>query len=400
MNSAITDNLGNEFYRDYGPGEKAVHAFFASGRVNLLGEHTDYNGGWVMPFAIPFGTWLLIRKSNENLWKFKSNNQKLIAQMTSDKLPEPVGKTWINYPLGVIREFILRGVNVHGLEMLYWGNIPNGAGLSSSASIEMVTAIALNELFACNFAMQEIIQIARKAENDFAGVNCGIMDMFAIGMGMAGKAIALNCETLEFKMIPVLFEEYRFVIANTKKERRLAGSEYNKRREECARVVEIINKTKPLKNLAQLKPAEWIKLEYLIENEKLRRRARHVITENQRVLDSLDILHHEDASAFGHKMIESHISLMKDYDVSCRELDAMVDEALQIEGCVGARMTGAGFGGCTINLVRHDKTDIFQEIVGKNYEEKTGLKPEFYLVEPVDGILKNKSLKFYNHKHK
>jgi galactokinase len=388
---SIVERLKKDFYTAYGHGEQPVEIFFAAGRVNLLGEHTDYNGGWVMPFAIPFGTFLIIRKTNEKLWKFRSINQPMIAQITSDKLPEPVGKTWVNYPLGVFHELRLYETHPDGLELLFYGDIPGGAGLSSSASIEMVTAVALNEIYSLGLSVPEIIQITQRSENNFVGVNCGIMDMFAIGMGQSSKVIALNCETLEFTAIPLLLKEYGFVIANTMKERSLAASGYNKRREECVRAVEMINRVRPLKNLGQLSLKDWETLKPTIENKTIRKRAGHVVTENQRVMEGMEILRQGDMLAFGQKMIESHTSLRDDYEVSCRELDIMVEASINSEGCVGSRMTGAGFGGCTISLVRNEAVDNFMETVGKQYLHTTGLKPDFYVVEPADGIRMNRT---------
>jgi len=396
MERTTVEKLKKDFYTFYGQSERPVEIFFAAGRVNLLGEHTDYNGGWVMPFAISFGTFLLIREINEKLWKFKSNNQPFIAQITSDKLPEPVGKTWVNYPLGIFRELGLHKTHPNGLELLFYGDIPNDAGLSSSASIEMVTAVALNEMYSLGLDIHEIIHIAQRSENNFVGVNCGIMDMFAIGMGRADKVIALNCETLEFTAIPLLVTEYGFVIANTMKKRSLAESGYNQRREECDMAVEMINRVRPLKNLGQLSMKDWEALKPTIDNKKIRKRAGHVVTENQRVMEGMEILRQGDMVAFGQKMIESHTSLRDDYEVSCRELDIMVEASIKSEGCVGSRMTGAGFGGCTISLVRNEAVENFMDIAGKQYFQKTGMKPEFYVVEPADGIRMNKLFMNFN----
>ncbi|MCD4697163.1 MAG: galactokinase [Bacteroidales bacterium] len=378
--------LVREFLAINGGTKEDVRAYFAPGRVNLIGEHTDYNGGYVLPFALQYGTTLLVRKISDPMLKFKSMNFNIIAEVCLKKAVSPVGNTWINYPLGVIKEFNTINKITEGLEILYYGDIPNEAGLSSSASIEMVTAFAVNDLFNYGLPMTGLIKMSQKAENEFVGMNCGIMDQFAVGMGIKDHAVFLNCDTLDYEQVPFVLHDYLIVISNTNKKRSLAGSKYNERRQQCEDAVNDINKEHKIKNLSELSLTEFGVYKSLIKNEVSRKRALHVVSENQRVLDAVESLRKGDLKTFGTKMIESHISLRDDYEVSCHELDILVEEALKIEGVLGSRMTGAGFGGCAISLVHKDQIETFKKKVGKTYFEKTGLKADFYFAEPTNGI--------------
>ncbi|MFC2090618.1 galactokinase [Bacteroidota bacterium] len=373
------------FFSLYGDGDEQPAVFFAPGRVNLIGEHTDYNGGYVFPCALSFGTYLLARRNNKRIVRFATTNFDHQGEANLDTPFEKEGKSWINYPLGVINEFRMIAREIEGLDLLYSGDIPNGAGLSSSASIEMVTATALNDLFGFNIEAMDLVKLGQKAENNFVGVNCGIMDQFASGMGAENHALFLNCETLEYEKVPLKLDGVKIVIANTNKRRGLADSKYNERRAQCETAVEEISKVKPIENLSRLTLDGFKELNMYIEEDTVKRRAHHVISENDRTLKAIDALNKGDLEKFGQLMNQSHDSLRDDYEVTGIELDTLVEEARKIPGTIGSRMTGAGFGGCTVSLVEEDAIEEFIREVGKNYEEKTGLTPDFYIAEVGDG---------------
>ncbi len=382
------EKLKSIFLNIYGETENEIHAYFAPGRVNLIGEHTDYNGGYVFPCALSFGTCLLVRKNSERTLKFATTNFDHRDTILLDEPFVKKGNAWTNYPLGVINELRNRAMEIEGLEMLYSGDIPNGAGLSSSASIEMVTGTALNNLFGFDIEKMDLVKIGQKAENNFVGVNCGIMDQFAIGMGAENHALFLNCETLEYKRVPLVLDGIKIVITNTNLRRGLADSKYNERRSECEKAVEEISKVKPIPNLSRLSMEEFNTLSDNITDEVVKRRAHHVISENDRTLRAISSLSDGDIVEFGKLMNESHDSLRDDYEVTGKELDTLVEEARKVEGTIGSRMTGAGFGGCTVSLVKEDAIDDFTQTVGKNYEKKIGLKADFYIAEVGDGAKK------------
>lgn len=379
------NKLKDQFKEIYGNKDTEPSVFFAPGRVNLIGEHTDYNGGYVFPCALSFGTYLIIRANNENLIRFSTTNFDFKAEVAFDKLSVKQGSEWINYPLGVIDQFIKRGFTIKGFDMLFSGNIPNGAGLSSSASIEVVTAVALDDLLGTSLKRVELIKIGRAAENEFVGMNCGIMDQFAIGMGKAEAALALNCRTLDFQHVPLKLGDYSIVIANTNKRRELADSKYNERVKECAVALENLRQVKPMEDLSAMNLDEFNQYSHLIIDETIRRRAYHVISENNRVIRAIDALLSGDLLTFGKLMNQSHISLKNDYEVTGFELDTIVNEAWQIEGVLGARMTGAGFGGCSVNIVHRDSIEEFISKVGSNYTRLSGLVPDFYIASVGNG---------------
>lgn len=381
----MIEDLKNSFIELYGSSSEPVHGYFAPGRVNLIGEHTDYNGGYVFPCALSFGTYLLARKNGERVIRFATINFDNRAEVSLDEPFGKSGKSWTNYPLGVINELRKLTWEIDGLDLLYSGDIPNGAGLSSSASIEMVTGTALNDLFEFNIGKMDLVKIGQKAENNFVGVNCGIMDQFACGMGAKDHALFLNCETLDYEKVPLVLEGIKIVIANTNKRRGLADSKYNERRSQCEKAVEEISKVKPIPNLSRLSLTEFLTLSEHITEEVVKRRAHHVISENDRTLRAIDALNRGDIKEFGQLMNQSHDSLRDDYEVTGIELDTLVEEARKIPGTIGSRMTGAGFGGCTVSLVKEDAIDEFISVVGKNYEERTGLKADFYIAEVGDG---------------
>ncbi len=379
------NRLKEQFLNIYGSLKGEPSVFFAPGRVNLIGEHTDYNGGYVFPCALSFGTYLIIRKNNESLIRFRTTNFDYNAEVPIDKLAVKHGTEWVNYPLGVIDQFSKRGIKIEGYDMLFSGNIPNGAGLSSSASIEVVTAVALDYLLETRLKRIDLVKIGRAAENEFVGMNCGIMDQFAIGMGKAEAAIALNCRTLEYQHVPLHLGDYAIVIANTNKRRELADSKYNERVRECASALESLRKAKPMVDLSAMNMDEFNQYSYLIMDETIRKRAHHVISENNRVINAIAALINGDLISFGQLMNQSHISLKEDYEVTGFELDTIVNEAWQIEGVLGARMTGAGFGGCSVNVVRYDRIDDFINRVGANYTAYTGLVADFYIANVGNG---------------
>lgn len=376
--------LKSAFQEAYGKAADAV--YFSPGRVNLIGEHVDYNGGSVFPCALSFGTYLLLAKNDKKVMNFKSLNQPEIVTLTFDQLTTPLQKSWVNYPLGVIAQFIKRGIAIpDGYDMLIWGNVPNGAGLSSSAALEVVTAYAFNDQLSTGFNRTVLAQIGQKSEHEFALVNCGIMDQFASANGAKDKAIHLNCDTLEFEHVPVKLEGIKILISNTHSPHKLDSGAYNQRVAECKLAVEQLNKVRPLKYLAELTEEEFNKVSSAITDPVAYKRARHVVGEVQRTSDAIEALKSGDIAKFGQLMNASHVSLRDDYEVTGPELDCMAEEAWKIPGVVGSRMTGGGFGGCTVSLVKDEAIDTFIKEVGAAYEAKTGIKPEFYIAEIGDG---------------
>lgn len=380
-----TDQLKESFFSLYGQNDHEPHLFFSPGRVNLIGEHTDYNGGYVFPCALSFGTYLMIRENNLRQVHFATTNFDHRGEVDLDQPFEKDGKAWINYPVGVFNEFRKRAREIRGVDLLYSGDIPNGAGLSSSASIEMVTAFAINQLFGFGMDRMELVKLSQHAENQFVGVNCGIMDQFASGMGAADHALFLNCDTLDYERVPLKLDDMKIVISNTNKRRGLADSKYNERRSQCETAVDDIRKEKPIRHLSDLSLEEFHQLAHLIEDETVRKRARHVVTENDRTLRAISALHAGEIDTFGKLMNQSHDSLRDDYEVTGKELDTLVEEARKIKGTLGSRMTGAGFGGCTVSIVRETEVETFVREVGKRYAERTGLTADFYVAEVGDG---------------
>jgi galactokinase len=378
-------SLKKKFLSVYNTDEKGIKTYFSPGRVNLIGEHTDYNGGYVFPCALNFGTTLMVKENHKNVFRFATTNFESRADISIKPPFLKAGKEWYYYPLGVIEQFSRMGISFRGLDFLFSGDIPNGAGLSSSASIEMVTAFSINDIFSIGENMISLVKLSQKAENQFIGVNCGIMDQFAVGMGSESKAIFLNCATLDYELIPLIIKGHKLIISNTNKRRGLADSKYNERRTECDTAVENLSQIKKIKNLSELSYARFLEINDMIINPVVRRRAKHVISENQRVLDAIKALKAGDLPLFGQLMNASHNSLRDDYEVTGKELDTLVEEARKIPGVLGSRMTGAGFGGCTVSLVHEDSVNEYIEQVAIGYLEKTGLKAEFYVAEVGDG---------------
>lgn len=381
-------NLIREFIKTNGDTDEDIYVFFAPGRINMIGEHTDYNGGFVLPCSLQFGTYLVVRPTLETKLMFKSMNFPATAEVCQKQKINRIGSEWVNYPLGVISEFHNRSLPVPGMELLYAGDIPNGAGLSSSASIEVVTAFAINSLMQLGLTNFELVKISQLAENEFVGMQCGIMDQFAVTMGKKDHVVFLNCDTLDYELVPLKLGEYNLVITNTNKKRALADSKYNERRSQCEEAVKILQNENNISNLSKLDIATFEKYKEKITDPVVRKRAKHVIYENQRVVDAVHALKNGELKRFGKLMYESHQSLKTDYEVSCAELDVLVEEAKKVEGVLGSRMTGGGFGGCTVSIVHNSQVETFEHTVGYNYTNRTGLTADFYLAEAGDGVKK------------
>lgn len=374
----------NEFSSRFGTNPE--HIFLCPGRINLIGEHIDYNGGKVMPCAISLGTHLAISKNKDKLLRFHSLNFPETIELHLQEGYSKTGKTWFNYPLGVINELLQEGNMISGLDMLYHGNLPIGAGLSSSASIEVLTAFALNQLFGMKISNKEIALMGKKVENEFIGVNSGIMDQFAVVMGKKDRAILLNCDTLEFEYLPFETGEYNLAIINSNKQRRLADSKYNERFAECGKVLKALKKELNVTHLCDIDLNTFEEHRHLIDDPVLDKRALHVISENFRVGEAKDALKANDLASFGKLMYASHQSLKDWYEVSGKELDTVVEFCKTYEDCIGARMTGAGFGGCAIALVKKNKFDDFSSKLTSYYGERIGYKPDVFASEIGEGV--------------
>ena len=373
--------LEESFFNKFGNRKENPVLFFSPGRVNLIGEHTDYNGGYVFPCALDFGTYLFLRNTGDQNLKLSTLNFDEDKTVIMEDRFRNKTSSWIDYPLGVINEFLKRGIRLSGMELLYFGDVPNGAGLSSSASIEMVTAVALNEVFQAGLPTIELVKMSQKAENEFVGMNCGIMDQFAAGFGKKNHAIFLNCETLEYENVPIDLKDLALIITNTNKRRGLTDSKYNERRAECEEAVRSLQNYRKIKSVGEMSVKELDILEKYIPDTVVRKRARHVITENGRVLEAVKALKDDDLVRFGELMNQSHDSLKEDYEVTGFELDTLVYEARKLRGVIGSRMTGAGFGGCSVSIVKKDCVEDFIEKLSKAYKDQTGLTPEFYRPE-------------------
>lgn len=368
-------------------GDSPVRVFFAPGRVNLIGEHTDYNGGHVLPAALTLGTWVFARVRRDKLVRIASTSFSQVVEVASDEIHYSAQDDYANYPKGVLREFQKLGFDIPGLDLLYVGNLPSGAGLSSSASIEVVTASMLNEMLGADLAPERLALMSQAAENQFVGVNCGIMDQFAVALGKANHAISLNCDTLDYQRVPMQIAGVRLVIINTNKRRGLADSKYNERRGECEQALCQMQRVRPgIRHLADLDEAEFATIEATLQSEVLRKRARHVVTENQRAKQAVDVLRRNEIALFGQMMNASHVSLRDDYEVTGFELDTLAEVAWRAPGCIGARMTGAGFGGCTVNLVQADCVEAFIVEVRAEYTKIIGYEPSFYITDLGDGV--------------
>ena len=377
----MKNNILKKFNEKFGY-EKDVRVFFSPGRINLIGEHTDYNGGHVFPCALSFGTYGAISQRNDKIVRMYSENfeDKGIISFEIDNLKNEEEHDWANYPKGVIDVLRKHGYDVNqGFDMLVYGNIPNGAGLSSSASLELLMAVMMNDIHKFNIDRVELVKYCQEAENNFIGVNCGIMDQFSIGMGQDSSAILLDCNTLDYKYSTVDLKDEVIVIANTNKRRGLADSKYNERRSECEEALKELQTELKISTLGELTEDEFEKNKHLIKSDIRAKRAKHAVYENQRTLKAVKALEDNDIETFGKLMNQSHNSLRDDYEVTGKELDTLVDLASKHEGTVGARMTGAGFGGCTVSIVKRNNVDDFINNVGKQYKEIIGYDADFYV---------------------
>ena len=372
----MIQKLQTEFQNTYG--NESQHTYFSPGRVNLIGEHIDYNGGLVMPCAITLGTYMLTAPNSENVLRFKSVNFNETFEIPVEKSYQKKGNSWFNYPLGIIHYFVKGGKQVQGLDMLYYGDIPIGSGLSSSASIEVVTAFAFNELFGGGFSKLELVLIAKKVENEFIGLNSGIMDQFAVAFGEENKALMLDCDTLDYEAVDSNLDGYLLAIINTNKPRKLAESKYNERVTECQSALKALQQELDINNLCEIDSKTFDLHKHLITDETVAKRATHVVAENDRVKMAAKALAANDLNEFGKLMYASHESLKTLYEVSGAELDAVVEYAATDENVIGARMTGAGFGGCAIALVKKDSLESFTAKLTSFYVSKIGYAPSVY----------------------
>ena len=363
--------------------------YFSPGRVNLIGEHTDYNGGHVFPCALTLGTYGAARKREDNKIHFYSMNLDSfgIVEASLDDLTNKKEYNWANYPLGVVWAFKEKGHTItSGFDMVIWGNIPNGSGLSSSASLEVLTGVILTDLFEIkDLSMTDLALIGQYSENNFNGCNCGIMDQFAVAMGKKDHAIFLDTSDLSYEYAPCVLDGAKIVITNSKVKHSLVDSAYNDRRNECAAALKALQSELDIQALGDLTPEEFETHKSLIKDDIQLQRAKHAVYENQRTIDAVTALKAGDIERFGKLMNQSHISLRDDYDVSCEEIDILVDLAWKIPGVLGSRITGGGFGGCTVSIVKDESIDTFIETIGKTYLEKVGHEAEFYTVDIGDG---------------
>lgn len=363
--------------------------YFSPGRVNLIGEHTDYNGGHVFPCALTLGTYGAARKREDNKIHLYSMNLDSfgVVEASLDDLTNKKEYNWANYPLGVVWAFKEKGHTItSGFDMVIWGNIPNGSGLSSSASLEVLTGVILTDLFEIkDLSMTDLALIGQYSENNFNGCNCGIMDQFAVAMGKKDHAIFLDTSDLSYEYAPCVLDGAKIVITNSKVKHSLVDSAYNDRRNECAAALKALQSELDIQALGDLTPEEFEAHKSLIKDEIQLQRAKHAVYENQRTIDAVTALKAGDIERFGKLMNQSHISLRDDYDVSCEEIDILVDLAWKIPGVLGSRITGGGFGGCTVSIVKNESVDTFIETIGKTYLEKVGHEAEFYTVDIGDG---------------
>lgn len=377
----------DEFTKVFGA-DGEIRVFFAPGRVNLIGEHTDYNGGHVFPCALTIGTYMVIRQRQDELIRLYSMNFESlgIKEVSLDKIEETEDLAWTAYPLGIVWSLKQKGYIVeNGFDVLFFGNIPNGSGLSSSASIEVVTTYGLSTMLSFGISNVEIAKLCQFSENEFNKVNCGIMDQFAVAMGKENHAIYLDTATLDYSYAPIQLDDEKIVIMNTCKRRELGDSKYNERRSECQEALARLQTVCKIESLGDLTIEEFEEKKSAIEDPILTKRAKHAVYENQRTIQAVKALKDKDLEYFGKLMIQSHDSLRDDYEVTGIELDTLVEETLKCDGVVGARMTGAGFGGCAVSIVKNDCVDAVIREVGKQYKEKIGYAADFYVVSVGDG---------------
>ena len=379
----MLNRLREQFEEKFGA-EGDVRCYFAPGRVNLIGEHTDYNGGHVFPCALTLGTYAVARRRNDNkirLYSINLERKGVVETSLADLVPcKEAG--WTNYPKGVMWAFEQKGYKLPcGLDLAVYGDIPNGSGLSSSASLEVLTGLVLKDLFGFDVSMVDIALIGQYSENNYNGCNCGIMDQFASAMGKKDHAIFLDTNTLECEYAPVVLEDAKIVIINSKVKHSLVDSAYNDRRNECETALKELQTVVDIKTLGDLTEEEYEAHKGAIQSEIRQKRAKHAVYENQRAIRAVEALKANDVETFGKLMNASHLSLRDDYEVSCEEIDILVDLAWETEGVIGSRITGGGFGGCTVSIVKNEAVDGFVANIGAKYEEKVGHEAEFYVVD-------------------
>ena len=383
----MLENLKQRFEEKFGA-EGDIRCYFAPGRVNLIGEHTDYNGGHVFPCALTLGTYAVARKREDNKIRLYSMNfdRRGVFETSLNDLTPYKEAGWTNYPKGVMWAFEKRGYKLpSGLDIAICGDIPNGSGLSSSASLEVLTGLVLKDMFGFDVSMVDIALIGQYSENNFNGCNCGIMDQFASAMGKKDHAIFLDTNTLECEYAPVILEDAKIVIINSKVKHSLVDSAYNDRRNECETALKELQTVVDIKTLGDLTEEEYEQYKGAIKSEVRQKRAKHAVYENQRTIRAVDALKENDVETFGKLMNASHVSLRDDYEVSCEEIDILVDLAWKTEGVVGSRITGGGFGGCTVSIVKNDAVDGFIASIGEKYKEEVGHEAEFYVVDIGEG---------------
>jgi galactokinase len=384
---SMKEKLIQQFQELY-KGEGEIRSYFAPGRVNLIGEHTDYNGGHVFPCALTLGTYGIVRSRSDRKLRFYSANFErlgVIETSLDELVPDPKAN-WTNYPKGVMWAFEKRGYKLtHGLDILIYGNIPNGSGLSSSASLEVLTGVILKDTYGFDVSMVDIALIGQDSENNFNGCNCGIMDQFASAMGKKDHAIFLDTNTLHYEYAPVVLEDAKIVITNSKVKHSLVDSAYNDRRNECETALKELKTAVKIESLGELTEEEYEAHKDVIKDAVRQKRAKHAVYENQRTIRAVEALKNQDVELFGKLMNASHESLRYDYEVSCEEIDILVDLAQAMPGVLGSRITGGGFGGCTVSIVKNDAVDTFISEIGKTYQEKVGHEAEFYVVDIGDG---------------
>ena len=382
----ILDEMQEVFREKFGAAQ--THAYFSPGRVNLIGEHTDYNGGHVFPCAISLGTYALVAPRTDGISRLYSMNlpEQGVVQFPMHGAVKSDAYGWANYPIGVVRVMEDAGHRAaHGFDIVLYGTLPNGAGLSSSASIEVLMAVILNDELNLGIDMVELVKFSQKAENEFVGMNCGIMDQFAVGMGKKDCAILLDCNTLSYRYSKLALDGCSIVITNTNKTHSLVTSAYNERRTQCESALKALQKVKPIKALGELTNAEFDAIATAIPDPVERRRARHAVYENNRTLEAVKALEANDVKRFGELMNASHVSLRDDYEVTGPELDTLAELAWQQDGVLGSRMTGGGFAGCTVSIVRDAAIPAFEKNVGDAYTAKIGYAPSFYVANIADG---------------
>ena len=384
----MKEKLFTKFAELYGTAED-VRLYFSPGRVNLIGEHTDYNGGHVFPCALTIGTYGSARRREDLRIHFYSMNLNHfgVVEVSLDDLSYQDAYNWANYPLGVVWAFAQKGITLEqGFDMIIWGNIPNGSGLSSSASLEVLTGVILCDLYDIKtLNMTDLALIGQYSENNFNGCNCGIMDQFAVANGKKDNAIFLDTSDLSFEYAPIVLDGAKIIITNSKVKHSLVDSAYNTRRQECADALKALQTVVDINGLGDLDMETFEKYKSVIGDAVKEKRAKHAVAENQRTIEAVAALRSNDISRFGELMNQSHISLRDDYEVSCEEIDILVDLAWNIPGVIGSRITGGGFGGCTVSIVKDEAIDTFIETIGQAYAEKVGHEAEFYTVKVGDG---------------